>query len=1298
MKQRTARGAKNCIFALLLLSLAFAAAAFLTGCGGGGQPASVPVTGVTVAEGASFGMQTGESHAFSAAVQPENAENRDVYWSIVGDAAGGGISGEGVLTAGGAAAQFTLRASSAADAARYADVAVSVFEAATGVAVVGDPVRNVLAGQTLQLSATVEPDGADAAVVWSIDGADAMGCSVNPETGLFTAGWQTASLTVRAASARNADLSASVTVEVAVPASGVEITEGAAKRIDALTTYTFNARVLPETATDTALVWSIVETGNARLGCSVNPNTGRFTSGSLSGAVTVRAQARGDETVFADIAVSVYVAVTDITIAEGVASGGGGFLYNLGAGRTREFHAVVTPAGATDPAVTWSIEGNPYGCSVAAGGAFTVGADTPVNTEIVLKAASADNPSIAARVTVTVIEAGTLEIMGASAVNKNFTLALAAVSAENGQTVPAAWEITAGGQYATIDAATGVLTGVAVSPAGAVTVSAAHNSPEYGAMNVTKQVTVENILSSVTPLATSNNFALLGQEADGVEVFTYRTYLKPNRTGEQNLKFLYGNRIDSTFWSDTANRYSGRAGTEFIIQEAYFALKTDLSAAPDGSIDAAGGVQVKFNGRTDKTVAPGEVFFSDSAHIVIPADAWLVFTWTVRLAADGVIPCQNNVSGSCFVSTASGAAQNGDGAGYTLASWPSGGGTTSVIVAPDLFATDLAYEKNIAFVGDSITQGVGTTVDAYENYAGRIGLSAEFADYAVWNLGLGWASAFDFTKSGNGWLDKAALYDEVVLSLATNDVAAAAMEAAVYNGLTDAIAKLKALNPSVKVILCTAPPFDHAWSDDPNCNAEKWARLNDYIRSSGVGAMGADYVFDIASVLSVPTEIRWIKSEYKVSANDAHPNGAGGAAVAGVFLPWYRIVVEDGDPLPIVSAFIDAEEEFQTGIDAAYLPAKVTGYDFFGKIMQYGVVWDAFDSTGASPVVTVEGAVAGTEAKPKITISFTDYEYYVDCGDTAAAPKRAAQNAVFDQAYNNGANGETWGYENEGGSDYYWNQIGAGRETTVRQTQKGSALIYHFTLGKGDYEVQLAMKDPWGSNRSFRLLIDGYLVVDRTASLDSGEGVSAGVANYNNEPGTITAAGTAAWNKACRFTVSEGEGRVVRIEVRRAQKNSAGVVDDIQLGLIKISKLSGFSASAAVTDYGENPMTGTTWLKCGDAVGTAHTETYRMDVPAAGEYTVGLYLRNTQWASGRYTVTANGQTKVVAARLLGPSCAVWGTLFTEYESPTYRLHEFKATATPKDGGNYEIVFEIAHYRIDASNNNPLGIERFNVYG
>ena len=110
------------------------------------------------------------------------------------------------------------------------------------------------------------------------------------------------------------------------------------------------------------------------------------------------------------------------------------------------------------------------------------------------------------------------------------------------------------------------------------------------------------------------------------------------------------------------------------------------------------------------------------------------------------------------------------------------------------------------------------------------------------------------------------------LCFGVNDLLHGSRDADVLSDdLRAAIAGLKARNPRVKAVLFTIPPFDLEGEDEA-----RWREVNARIR--GGDHLGADAVFDIAAILGreVPEDNRAFFS--------GHPDGRGGAAVAGEYL------------------------------------------------------------------------------------------------------------------------------------------------------------------------------------------------------------------------------------------------------------------------------------------------------------------------------------------------------------------------------------------------------------------------------
>ena len=112
------------------------------------------------------------------------------------------------------------------------------------------------------------------------------------------------------------------------------------------------------------------------------------------------------------------------------------------------------------------------------------------------------------------------------------------------------------------------------------------------------------------------------------------------------------------------------------------------------------------------------------------------------------------------------------------------------LVLPDFIGCEREGARRIAFFGDSITQGVRTRPDGYEYWVARIaeGLDPE---YSVWNIGSGWARAYDAASDG-AWLRKAKHSDVIVIELGVNDISTEGRSAAqVLEDLQTTVTKLK---------------------------------------------------------------------------------------------------------------------------------------------------------------------------------------------------------------------------------------------------------------------------------------------------------------------------------------------------------------------------------------------------------------------------------------------------------------------------------------------------------------------------
>jgi len=352
---------------------------------------------------------------------------------------------------------------------------------------------------------------------------------------------------------------------------------------------------------------------------------------------------------------------------------------------------------------------------------------------------------------------------------------------------------------------------------------------------------------------------------------TYRTYIKPREYGDFIWKIWHCNTVDST-WDEGQVSRANLSGGEYCIESASLA---DGGVKADGSVILDSQVQITFNGYDYKNVLPDEKFNSDPVQFSIPKEHYLVFTWTISTKSIGMVLPYNCETNLVPVFDAPGNCTNeSDNNSFNI--------LKSVLVLPSLISYNKTVVKNIGFLGDSIMQGVRTKEDGYEYWVSKVakGLGT---GYGVWNIGSGWSRANDAASDG-AWLYKVKQNDEVVICLGVNDIGILNRN---YNEITTDITtiinKLKEHSPSLRIILCTVPPFDFV--DEREVT---WRDVNAFIMSDSLSKV--DRIFDIAAVLSqkAPKD-NMGKEKYHSNFDDPHPNGIAGTEVADAFIKWYFI-------------------------------------------------------------------------------------------------------------------------------------------------------------------------------------------------------------------------------------------------------------------------------------------------------------------------------------------------------------------------------------------------------------------------
>jgi lysophospholipase L1-like esterase len=355
--------------------------------------------------------------------------------------------------------------------------------------------------------------------------------------------------------------------------------------------------------------------------------------------------------------------------------------------------------------------------------------------------------------------------------------------------------------------------------------------------------------------------------AQGPYLNTYRSYAKPRVAGAFNWRFWVGNATDSTYGSGPLA--PNQPGGSWRIEAAFVG---DGGPAPSGALVAGTEVAVTFGGAASRDVAPGERFWSDPVALDLPAGHLLAFTWAVSGAAAGPGPAYAHSSFTTSYYNGSSDLAGQEAATGFFASH-------DTLVAPHLFAYDRPITRRLCFLGDSITQGVGSSADSYAFWVAKIadGLSA---DIGIWNLGSGYARAADAASDG-AWLYKAKQCSEVAVILGVNDIVSEHVTADQLLGyLTTIVSLLKQHDSQTSVILFTVPTFNFT-----GAAYTTWRTVNDTILSAPPA--GVDRVFDVAAVLSQPAPNDGLVQAAYHTGGDGHPNDAGSAAIAAAFLAWY---------------------------------------------------------------------------------------------------------------------------------------------------------------------------------------------------------------------------------------------------------------------------------------------------------------------------------------------------------------------------------------------------------------------------
>lgn len=354
----------------------------------------------------------------------------------------------------------------------------------------------------------------------------------------------------------------------------------------------------------------------------------------------------------------------------------------------------------------------------------------------------------------------------------------------------------------------------------------------------------------------NNNLLILSDKTSHCGIML----VQPRLYGKQRYTFAYSNTVDSTYDSgDIA--YANLHGESWTIESLSAADAGEpndyavdyegtqlLSNAPlENLFNLSSYKNILFNGQNKKRIAPGEIVFSDSTELEILPGHLLALKITfsghkIPYTSDKIVPCFTFNKGEYKCSR----------------EFPQ----------PVFFGIEEKDSKTrLAFLGDSITQGLGTACGQYEFWTAKIAENLPTDKFAVWNLGLGFGRAEDAAKCGC-WLKRAEQNDIVFVCFGVNDILQYGDAQRICAALSIIISELK--ESGVKTGIFTIPPFDFSGKE-----AEMYDSCNKYIRD--ILAKETNFFFDIAEVLSAPD------NRYSAPYG-GHPDKTGCALVADAFL------------------------------------------------------------------------------------------------------------------------------------------------------------------------------------------------------------------------------------------------------------------------------------------------------------------------------------------------------------------------------------------------------------------------------
>lgn len=333
-----------------------------------------------------------------------------------------------------------------------------------------------------------------------------------------------------------------------------------------------------------------------------------------------------------------------------------------------------------------------------------------------------------------------------------------------------------------------------------------------------------------------------------------RVFYKIFHGGEYHYSILFSNIMDSTYANgavshknlicDSWNIHSAKIGKCREISSEKELSEMTVADSAEADITVLDLKEITFDGKRERCVMPGEFFCSDPIKLSFEKNEYLCLEITF---SGKMIPYHEESMLPVFVN---------DGEGWKY---------SREMPFASMIGCDRPVKARIAYLGDSITQGIGAPYNSYLHWNAL--LSEKIGEnYSFWNLGIGYGRANDAASDG-AWLYKAKQNDIIFVCYGVNDIRQGEPEEQIKHDLNYIVDILKIAGKTV--ILQTVPPFDYNEK-----NREIWERINEYIKTDLRGKV--DMLFDNVPCLGE-------KDAPYMAKFGGHPSAEGSAIWANEF-------------------------------------------------------------------------------------------------------------------------------------------------------------------------------------------------------------------------------------------------------------------------------------------------------------------------------------------------------------------------------------------------------------------------------